>query len=293
MRIPFFQVDAFSLEPFKGNVAGVCILPDEPLDALHRTSVVAHAGGGPVISESDLLQLIAMEKNIPETGFIRRREDGFSLRWFTTLTELNLCGHGTLAAAHVLYEEGWLQPSEVARFHTRSGLLSVRLLDEGWIEMDFPAFSLEPASLPESITSTFVRAPLGIYFAHDRYLVVLDSEAAVRDYQPDFVRLKDHRIIITAARDRAGATDAARDQPQEPYDFISRFFAGPLGVSEDPVTGSAHCALAPYWSGQLGKTSFLAYQASSRGGYLKVRLEGDRVLIAGQAITVCKGALGW
>lgn len=260
MNLPFFQVDAFTAEAGRGNPAGVYFLPEGPLD---------DAG----IPEDDYLQLLAVERRLPETGFVRPRPGGYSLRWFTPRVELSLCGHGTLAAAHVLWEQGLLGPAEPARFYTRSGLLTADLLDERWIEMDFPAFSFEPSSLPEAVMSTFASPPLGVYFAEDRYLVVLGSETEVRGYQPDFERIKAHRLIITAP---AAA----------PCDFVSRFFAGPLGIGEDPVTGSAHCALAPYWASRLGKTSFLAYQASARGGFLKVRLQGDRVRIAGQAITV-------
>jgi predicted PhzF superfamily epimerase YddE/YHI9 len=221
MKMPFFHVDAFTTEPGSGNASGVYLLPDSPL-------------GGGATSESDYLQLLAVETNLPETGFLRARADGWALRWFTPKVELELCRHGTLAAAHILWERGLLDPSALARLHTRSGALTVRLLEEGWIEMEFPAFAYAPATLPGSVTATFTHPPREIYFAHDRHLVVLGSEAEVRGYRPDFERLKDHRMIITAST------------PDAPYDFVSRYFGVPLGVNEDPVTGSAHCALAPY-----------------------------------------------
>lgn len=271
MNLPFFQVDAFTREPGKGNPSGVYLLPEQSLQQDGMT-------------ESEHLHLLALSTNLLETGFVRRRHDGFSLRWFTPKTELELCGHGTVGAAHVLWEQGWLAPGESIRFHTRSGQLTVHQLKDGWIELDFPAFKIAPADLPGSILSTFPKAPKEMLFAHDRHIVVLESEAEVRNYQPDFATLKDHRLVITARAD-----DRRQALSQElRYDFVSRYFGVPLGVNEDPVTGSAHCGLSPYWAPILGKTSMMAYQASARGGYLKVRLEGERVFIAGQAITVSK-----
>lgn len=265
MNLPFHQVHAFTREPGRGNPAGVYLLPEGELDT--------------PLSEDEYLQLLAIDRRLPETGFVRPRPEGYSLRWFTPKTELTLCGHGTLAAAHVLWEQGLLDPHAPAHFYTTAGLLSVRLLGDGWIEMDFPAFPLTSATLPEAVTATF--AAREVYFAGDRYLVVLGTETEVRAYAPDFEILKNHRLIITAPAD---ATPAAAEGGN--LDFVSRYFGVPLGVNEDPVTGSAHCALAPYWAARLGKTDLTAYQASSRGGYLKLRLEGDRVKIAGQAITV-------
>jgi len=253
MNLPFFYIEAFTQTAGKGNPAGVYLLPS-------------------ALEEAEM-QSIAMERNLPETGFVQRRPDGFSLRWFTPATELNLCGHGTLAAAHVLWEQGWLEPGIAARFHTCAGELMVRLLDDGWIEMDFPAFPLELSSLPAQVAETLT--PLEVWKTRDRLMVVLGSEAEVREYRPDFERLRDIELLITAASDKGA-----------PYDFVSRTFVVPFGVNEDFVTGSAHCALTPYWSARLGKTSLTAYQASSRGGFLRVRLEGNRVFIAGQALTL-------
>jgi PhzF family phenazine biosynthesis protein len=260
MNLPFHQVHAFTREPGRGNPAGVYLLPEGPLYA--------------PLPEDEYLQLLAIDRRLPETGFVRPRPEGYSLRWFTPKTELTLCGHGTLAAAHVLWEQGLLAPAAPAYFYTAAGLLTVRLLGEGWIEMDFPAFSFAPSTLPQTVTATF--GAHEVYYAGDRHMVVLGSEAEVRNYAPDFEVLKDHRLIITAAASAAGGS----------YDFVSRYFGVPLGVNEDPVTGSAHCALAPYWAARLGKTHLNAYQASARGGALKLRLEGDRVKISGQAITV-------
>lgn len=308
MNLSFFQVDAFTGVAGRGNPAGVYLLPEGPLPGLGGAAVAMDAAAGSAwgaaatgsalgavaapdatsavpFSEDDYFQLLAVERRLPETGFVRPRPEGYALRWFTPKTELPLCGHGTLAAAHILWEQGHLGADEPARFYTASGLLTVRRLEDGWIEMDFPAFTLKPASLPASVL--YPLEPREVWFAGDRYLAVLGSEAEVRGFEPDAGRLREHRVVITAAAAPANASAAAAPGAVGPaYDFVSRYFAAPVGVDEDPVTGSAHCALAPYWAKRLGKTSFLAYQASARGGFLKVRLDGDRVRIAGQAITV-------
>jgi predicted PhzF superfamily epimerase YddE/YHI9 len=296
MNLPFFQVDAFTREPGRGNPAGVYLLPEKPLPGLTAPTTCSVV---PAFNEDDYLQLLATERRLPETGFVRPRPEGYALRWFTPKTELPLCGHGTLAAAHILWEQGHLGADEPARFYTASGLLTVRRLEDDWIEMDFPAFTLKPSSLPSSVL--YPLEPLEVWDAGDRHLAVIGSEAEIRAYTPDFERLREHRVVITALADRApagappvgaaaadnAAAGAAATAPATPaYDFVSRYFNVPLGVGEDAVTGSAHCALAPYWAKRLGKNIFLAYQASPRGGFLKIRLDGDRVRIAGQAITV-------
>lgn len=257
--IPIFLVDAFANEPFKGNPAGVVVL-DQPADAVW-------------------MQKVAMEMNQTETAFIVPQEKGFCLRWFTPTVEVDLCGHATLASAHILWETDRLQLTATARFHTKSGLLTARRAGD-WIELDFPAVIATPAEAPAELT-----AALGAPFIHCArnkfdYLIELESESAVRRLQPDHAKLRSlpvRGVIVTA-----GGMD---------YDIVSRFFAPGSGVDEDPVTGSAHCALAPYWSQKLGKTSLTAFQASPRGGVLNLRLEGDRVILCGQAVTTLKGEL--
>ncbi len=261
MTLPIVQVDAFTAEPFAGNPAAVCILPSD------RDAV--------------WMQNVAREMNLSETAFLRRRPDGFALRWFTPKVEVDLCGHATLASAHVLWETGQLAPDEEARFHTRSGVLTaVRRGD--WIEMDFPATPDEPVEAPPWLVEALGVTPRYVGRSRFDYLVELDGEDAVRSLGPDFRRLASvaARAIIATSR------SATRNR-----DFVSRFFAPACGVDEDPVTGSAHCCLAPFWARRLGKTEFVAHQISSRGGVLKLRLEGDRVRMAGQAVTVLRGEL--
>ena len=265
MTLQIVQVDAFTSRPFSGNPAAVCVLP-EPRDA-------------------GWMQQVAREMNLAETAFLRPRDDGssdFDLRWFTPTVEMDLCGHATLASAHALWESNHLAPEEPARFHTRSGLLTaVRLGD--WIEVNFPATPEEESPAPAGLLEGLgAAAPL--YVGRSRFddLVELDSEDAVRALRPDFGRLGavSARGVIATARSASPDTD-----------FVSRFFAPASGIDEDPVTGSAHCCLAPFWSRRLGKNRFLARQISARGGFLKVALDGDRVRLGGQAVTVLRGEL--
>jgi len=263
MPQPFVQVDAFTAEPFKGNPAAVCVL-DAPRD-------------------SAWMQAIAREMNLSETAFLVRRDsgDGFDLRWFTPTTEVDLCGHATLASAHALWEGGHLPAGETATFHTRSGQLSARR-DGDWIELNFPATPDEPAEPPPGLEAALGAKP--VYVGRSRFdmLVELDGEDVVRNLQPDFTRLRAlgaRGVIVTSRASSAG------------IDFVSRFFAPGAGVDEDPVTGSAHCALAPFWARRLGKQKFSARQVSARGGDLRVRLDGDRVRLGGQAVTVLRGEL--
>jgi PhzF family phenazine biosynthesis protein len=258
------QVDAFTATPFAGNPAAVCILP-EP-------------------AEADWMQRVACEMNLAETAFLVRREDGFDLRWFTPAVEVDLCGHATLASAHVLWEEGHLSPDEPACFHTRSGLLTATRRDD-WIEMDFPATPAAPvpaAEAPADLVPALGVEPTFVGKSIFDYLVEVDSDAALRAIKPNltaFERIPSRGVIVTA---RSASPD---------YDFISRFFAPNVGVSEDPVTGSAHSTLAPYWAQHLSTSELRAYQASPRGGVLRLRVDGDRVFICGQAVTVLRGEL--
>ena len=261
MPITITQVDAFTSRPFSGNPAAVCILP-EPRDDAWMLSV-------------------AREMNLAETAFLLQRPDGWGLRWFTPALEVDLCGHATLASAHVLWETGQLPTDETARFHTRSGLLTAVKRGD-WIELDFPATPDEPVEAPDGLAESLGVTPLYVGRSRFDYLVELDSEGAVRDLRPDLGLLKKvggRGVIVTS---RSATPD---------WDFVSRFFAPASGIDEDPVTGSAHCCLAPFWSRRLNKTSFRARQISPRGGELKVDLEGDRVRLGGQAVTVLRAEL--
>ncbi|HEY3280345.1 MAG TPA: PhzF family phenazine biosynthesis protein [Gemmatimonadales bacterium] len=262
MPLPIVQVDAFTDRPFAGNPAAVCLLP-APRDA-------------------SWMQDVAREMNLSETAFLVQRDDGFDLRWFTPAVEVALCGHATLASAHVLWEDGHLAPGAPGRFHTKSGVLTAERAGN-WIELDFPATRAEPAPAPAGLTEALGLAARPRFVGRSRfdYLIEVDAETTVRGLEPDFGTLArvDARGVIVTSRSTA------------PYDFVSRFFAPRAGVNEDPVTGSAHCALAPYWSGQLGKAGLVGYQASARGGVVRVRHAGERVILGGQAVTVLRGDL--
>ncbi|MGH9943248.1 MAG: PhzF family phenazine biosynthesis protein [Pyrinomonadaceae bacterium] len=258
------QVDSFTGEPFKGNPAAVCVLPE--------------AGDAP------WMQLVAREMNLSETAFLNRRADGgYDLRWFTPTVEVDLCGHATLAAAHVLWEEGHLPAGEQARFHTQSGLLTAEQRGQ-WIELNFPARTQQPA---QEDTPFDLKAILGVepaYVGHATYdyIAELESEEAVRGLAPDFKAMKQTGL--------QGVIVTAKSSTPE-FDFVSRYFAPGAGIDEDPVTGAAHCCLGPYWQSRLGQDSFTAFQASARGGVVRVRVAGDRVLLGGQAVTVLRGEL--
>lgn len=261
MGIPIFQVDAFTNRPFSGNPAAVCIL-DEPKDELW-------------------MQDVAKEMNLSETAFLKRKGEGFNLRWFTPAVEVDLCGHATLASAHVLWEGGYMRPEQQIKFDTRSGTLTARRNDE-WIELDFPSEPEEEADAPSELIKALGITP--VYVGRNRfdYIVEVDSEETVRNLKPDFLSLAEvetRGIIVTSRSSAKG------------YDFVSRFFAPRVGINEDPVTGSAHCCLAPFWKSRLKKDEFTAYQASSRGGVVRVRVNGDRVYLSGQAVTVLRGEL--
>ena len=260
MTQTIYQVDAFTQEAFKGNPAGVCLLT-EP-------------------ASEEWMHNIAREMNLSETAFLVPTSDGFNLRWFTPTVEVALCGHATLASAHILWETGVLTKDQPARFHTLSGLLTARQAGD-WIEMDFPSKPEIPADLPPDLARA-----LGVKILYTGknqfdYLVEVENEQALRTLQPDFTLLGSLPVrgVIVTCRP---------DDPKSMYDFLSRFFAPAAGVNEDPVTGSAHACLAPYWSKKLGKEGMLAYQASARGGILRLRTAGERVIICGHAITVMR-----
>ena len=260
MAIRFQHVDAFTDRPFAGNPAGVCLLTED--------------------ASAEWMQHAAAEVNLSETAFVRRRDDGdFDLRWFTPTAEVALCGHGTLATAHTLWELGELAPAETARFHTQSGLLTATKLGE-WIELDFPASPTQPVPAPAGLLEAL--GARAIFVGQTRFdlLVEVESEAAVRSAAPDFLQLKmlGMRGVIVTARSQS------RD-----VDFVSRFFAPGVGIDEDPVTGSAHCALAPYWRAKLDKDQLVGYQASARGGSVRCRVVGDRIHLGGKAVTVVRG----
>jgi predicted PhzF superfamily epimerase YddE/YHI9 len=217
------------------------------------------------------MQSIAREMNLSETAFLVRQADGFDLRWFTPAAEVRLCGHATLASAHILWQTGVLQPGEQTRFHTLSGLLTADQRGD-WIEMDFPARPARPVQPPAGLTEALGVTTQFIGRDMDDYLVEVENEAIVRSLGKLDVR----GTIVTARSADPG------------FDFVSRFFAPAVGINEDPVTGSAHCCLTPYWAEKLGKTEMTAYQASVRGGTVRVRLAGERVRLSGQAVTVMK-----
>ena len=264
MPIPLIQVDAFSSQPFAGNPAAVCLL-ESPRD-------------------ERWMQLVAREMNLSETAFLVPREDGHELRWFTPTVEVDLCGHATLASAHVLWETGRLAADRPARFHTKSGILTC-LRKGAWIEMDFPANPAVEAAPPAGLVEALGARPRFVGRSRFDWLVEVESEGELRALAPDFGRLRrvEARGVIVTSR----ATDLARDG----FDFVSRFFAPRSGIDEDPVTGSAHCCLAPHWRERLGKDAMAGWQASARGGEVRVRVAGDRVLLSGQAVTVLRGEL--
>ena len=256
------QIDAFTSIPFRGNPAAVCLLDRE--------------------RDDDWMQHVAAEMNLAETAFLLPRDDGFSLRWFTPAVEVALCGHATLASSHALWTEGVLPAGETARFHTKSGLLTATRSGD-LIELDFPATPNAPEKAADGLLESLgIREPLYVGRNKFDYLIEVPSEDALRMLSPDHAALRKIKVrgVIVTTRGANGK-----------YDFVSRFFAPGSGVDEDPVTGSAHCALAPYWAAKLGKNEMLAYQASARGGEVRVRLDGDRVKLGGRAVTVFRAEL--
>jgi PhzF family phenazine biosynthesis protein len=261
MSIRIVQVDAFTNRPFAGNPAAVCVLTAARPEQWMRD--------------------VAREMNLSETAFLAPQNGGYHLRWFTPAVEVALCGHATVASAHVLWQDGHLAPGRQARFHTLSGLLTADQRGE-WIELDFPAKIAAASEAPAQLLPA-LGVPAARFVGKNAfdYLVEIESEADLRALQPDYSTLRKlpvRGIIVTAK----GSGE---------FDFVSRFFAPGSGIDEDPVTGSAHTALGPYWAGRLGKTELNAFQASPRGGVVRVRVEGDRVKLGGQAVTVMTGEL--
>lgn len=255
-----FQIDAFTSDAFKGNPAAVCFM-----DGARDDQWMAN---------------VAAEMNLAETAFLTPGDDGWGLRWFTPAVEVDLCGHATLASAHAIWSEN-ISSDAILRFHTRSGVLTAKH-DGDMIELDFPAKREEPIAAPAGLLDALAVSS-ATYVGRNQfdYIVELPSEAEVRAIKPDHAVLRQLPVrgVIVTSRGTGH------------YDFISRFFAPGSGVDEDPVTGSSHCCLTPYWSERLGKTEMNAYQASPRGGAVRVRLDGDRVKLAGRAVTVFRGEL--
>jgi PhzF family phenazine biosynthesis protein len=262
MSVPMFVVDAFTDKVFAGNPAGVCLLKED--------------------KDKAWMQQVAREMQHAETAFLSLRPDHIALRWFTPTVEVDLCGHATLAAAHVLWETDRLPRGGKITFRTRSGVLTATQ-DGDWIKLDFPALTAEWADIPPGLSDALGAKIVSAARSKFDLLCELESEAAVRDLAPDLalVAMQPFRgVIVTAA--------AAND---EHYDFVSRFFAPQSGVPEDPVTGSAHCALGPFWGERLGQTKLVGYQASPRGGTVKLELAGERIMLIGQAVTSLRGEL--
>ena len=263
---PIVQVDAFTNERFRGNPAAVCVLG--------------------AAREDVWLQAVAREMNLSETAFVLRRSEGFDLRWFTPTTEVPICGHATLASAHLLWEEGQLARSQPAQFHTLSGML-VAWRERDWICLDFPVQMIERPSVPPELLSALGVGAKNCVSTALFNLVEVESEEVVRLLSPALRRLMRIGSLGVMVTSRASAAG---------YDFVSRFFAPAIGIDEDPVTGVAHCCLGPYWAERLGKSEVVGYQASPRGGVVRVRVAGNgvaagRVHILGQAVTVMRGVL--
>lgn len=261
MKSKIYVVDAFTKTPFTGNPACVCFLQEA--------------------KEDQWMQNVAFEMRLSETAFLFQQEDGFSLRWFTPKTEVDLCGHATLAAAHILWETGILKPDETAKFETNSGTITADKVDD-LVEMKFPILYQRPADFNPELISAFNITPMYVGSFENKLLIEVDGEEIVKSIEPDFRKLQqfdERAVVITSLAE------------SEEYDFVSRHFAPWVGVYEDPVTGSNHSCLGPYWARRLDKTELKAYQASPRGGMLNLRVEKDCVYIGGNAITVYEGEL--
>jgi len=266
MSIPLYIVDAFAEAPFSGNPAAVCLLEER--------------------AKPDWMQNVAMEMNLSETAFLSPRgaasDKGFDLRWFTPLHEVDLCGHATLASAHVLWTTGVLSQREAAFFHTRSGLLTATR-SNGWIEIDFPSASPKTVPYPENLRSALAVQATWVGWTGVDYLVEVAHEREVLNVKPN--------LVVLAEVETRGTIVTARAEKSRDADFVSRFFAPRYGINEDPVTGSAHCSLGPYWGAKLSKDELIGHQVSGRGGEVTVSLDGERVRLSGKAVTTLSGEL--
>jgi PhzF family phenazine biosynthesis protein len=268
--IDILQVDAFTDKPFQGNPAAVCFLKEA--------------------RDATWMQYVAREMNLSETAFLVPRDNGnngqgwtseIDLRWFTPTVEVDLCGHATVASAHALWQTGRLSTSAPAHFHTRSGMLTAERRGE-WIELDFPSLPEQATAPPAELVTALGVTPKYVGKSRFDYLVEVESQATLQGVRPDFAmlgRVEGRGVIVTSP------------SASPEYDFVSRYFAPSFGIDEDPVTGSSHCVLAPFWARRLGRQEMTGYQASSRGGVVRVRLEGDRVRLGGKAVTVLRGEL--
>jgi len=261
VSVPIWQIDAFTSEVFGGNPAAVCLLDGPRPD--------------------DWMQNVATEMNLSETAFLWPEDGGFHLRWFTPTVEINLCGHATLASAHLLWAERVLAPEAEARFQTLSGLLTAHRSGE-IIEMDFPAWPTAPVARARGLAQALGTELLAVGTYEGNLVVEVSDEQAVRNLRPDFPSLAEQAPKLVAVTARSSDSN---------FDFVSRVFVPALGIDEDPVTGSAHCCLGPYWQDKLGKDELRAFQASARGGIVTVRCHGERVALGGQAVTVLRGEL--
>lgn len=261
MNTPIYQVDSFTNQAFQGNPAGVVVLQE--------------------VKTNSWMVSVAAEMNLSETAFLIQKGEKYHLRWFTPKVEVELCGHATLASAHILWEQGFLEKGEPAVFETLSEELSAKKVDN-WIEMDFPGFSSKKVKLNQSILDSLGGSPLQALEIGENLMLEYSDPEEISDLNPDMLQVGElpyQGVIVTSRSDG------------QPYDFVSRYFAPQVGINEDPVTGSAHSCLAPFWSARLGKDELTAYQASARGGEIRMRIAGDRVRIRGQAKTIFSGEL--
>ena len=263
MKIPLFQVDSFTVKPFKGNPAGVCLLEQS------RDEV--------------WMQAVANEMRLSETAFLCPKGNDYNLRWFTPSTEVDLCGHATLASAHILFELGFYDPDETIFFHTKSGVITA-CFDHGTIELDMPLIQPVPAESSPLLEEILGQVPLAVAHSADKTILLAEvaDQAAIEAFDPDFRKiasLEETDLIITT-QSHGGK-----------FDFVSRFFSPHTGIPEDPVTGLGHCILTPYWAAKLNKDKLVAYQASTRGGTVWCRLGKDRVFLGGKAVTVFSGEI--